>query len=279
MWCFLNRSRSTLTGPANEVLAQLVGKEGGHAVEFVRLAQTVEELEGTSSRLTVIELLSRMFRSIERRGEIEQVCYLVQGRVAPFFVALEMGMAEKSVTKSLALAYHTTPEHVEALYATLGDLGLVAGQVNREAGSVPTALSVDEVFLGLKAIAQTAGKGAIEHKSARLVDLLNRVDDVSAKYVVRILLGNLRLGIGDATVLDALAKARWNDAKKRKLLDGAYNKTSDLCLIGRAIFEHPDEEEAELAVAALDVRVDKPIHAQLAEPLPSAEAIIPQMGA
>jgi DNA ligase 1 len=253
-------------------------KEGGHPVEFARLAHTFEELEQTSSRLTLIELVTQLFRSIERPEEIEQVCYLVQGRVAPFFEALEMGMAEKSVTKSLALAYHTTPEHVEALYATLGDLGLVAGQVNREAGSVPTVLSVDEVFLGLKAIAQTAGKGAIEHKSARLVDLLTRVDDVSAKYVVRILLGNLRLGIGDATVLDALAKARWNDVKKRKLLEGAYNKTSDLGLIGRTIFEHPDEEEAQHAVAALDVQVGKPIHSQLAERLPSAEAIIAKMG-
>src|SRR5258708_32348109 len=106
-----------------------------------------------------------------------------------------MGMAEKSVTKSLALAYHTTAEHVEALYATLGDLGLVAGQVSSEAGSVPTTLSVDEGFVGLRTIAQTSGKGALEHKSARLVDLLNRGDDVSAKYVVRILLGIRRLGI------------------------------------------------------------------------------------
>jgi DNA ligase-1 len=247
-------------------------------VEFARLAHTFEELEGTSSRLTLIELLTQLFRSIERPEEIEQVCYLVQGRVAPFYVALEMGMAEKSVTRSLAPAYHTTPEHVEALYATLGDLGLVAGQVSSEAGSVPTVLSVDEVFGGLRAIAQTSGKGAIEHKSARLVDLLTRVDSVSAKYLVRILLGNLRLGVGSATVLDALAKARWNDVKKRKLLEGAYNKTSDLCLIGRIIFAHPDQEEAERAVAALDIQVGKPIHSQLAERLPSAEAIIAKMG-
>src|SRR5438552_6978999 len=247
-------------------------------MEFSRLAHTFEELEGTSSRLTLIELLTQLFRSIEQPEEIEQVCYLVQGRVAPFYVALEMGMAEKSVTRSLALAYHTTPEHVEALYATLGDLGLVAGQVSSEAGSVPTVLSVNEVFLGLRAIAQTSGKGAVEHKSARLVDLLSRVDNVSAKYVVRILLGNLRLGIGDATVLDALAKARWNDAKKRKLLEGAYHKTSDLGLIARTIFEQPDEEEAERAVAALDVQVGKPVHSQLAERLPTAEAIIAKMG-
>ncbi len=248
-------------------------------MEFAGLAHTFEELERTSSRLTLIELLTQLFRSIERPEEIEQVCYLVQGRVAPFFEALEMGMAEKSVTRSIAMAYHTTPEHIEALYATLGDLGLVAGQVNSEARIDPTLLSVDEVFLGLKAIAQTAGKGAVEQKIARLAEMLKRVDSVSAKYVVRILLGNLRLGIGDATVLDAMAKARWNDAKKRKLLEGAYHKTSDLGLIARTLWEHPGEEEAQRAVAALGVQVGKPIHSQLAERLPTAEAIIAKMGA
>src|SRR5712692_1199353 len=248
------------------------------SVEFARLTHTFEELGQTSSRLTLIELLTQLFRSIEQPEEIEQVCYLVQGRVAPFFVALEMGMAEKSVTKSLAMASHTTPEQIAALYATLGDLGLVAGQVKSEEGSVPSVMSVEDVFLDLKAIAQISGKGAVEQKNARLADLLTHVDGVSAKYVVRILLGNLRLGIGDATVLDALAKARWNDVKKRKLLEGAYHKTSDLGLIGRTIFEHADEGEAEHAVAALDIQVGKPVHSQLAERLPSAEAIIARMG-
>ena len=247
-------------------------------MEFARLAHTFEELERTSSRLALIDLLTEPFRLVERPEEIEHICYLVQGRVAPFFEALEMGMAEKTVARSIAIAAQTTPEDVLRRYAALGDMGLVAEQLRQEAGTVPGALSVDEVFLELRAIAQTSGKGAIEQKIARLADLLGRVDGVSAKYVVRILLGNLRLGIGDATVLDALAKARWNDVKKRKLLEGAYNKTSDLGLIGRTIFEHSDGEEAERAVAALDIQVGKPIHSQLAERLPSAEAIIAKMG-
>jgi len=247
-------------------------------VEFANLAHTFEELERTSSRLALIELLTQLFRSIERPDEIEQVCYLVQGRVAPFFEALEMGMAEKSVARSIAMAYNATLEHIAALYAALGDLGLVAGKVNSEAGHIPHVLNVDEVFEGLRTIAQTAGKGAVEQRIARLSDLLTCVDSVSAKYVVRILLGNLRLGIGDATVLDALAKARWNDAKKRKLLEGAYHKTSDLGLIARTLWEHPDEEEAQGAVVALGVQVGKPIHSQLAERLPTAEAIMAKMG-
>ncbi len=247
-------------------------------MEFSRLAHTFEELEGTSSRLTLIELLTQLFRAIERPDEIEQVCYLVQGRVAPFFVALEMGMAEKTVARSIAMAYHTTPEHVLTRYNILGDMGLVAEQVRKAAGTVSGALSVNDVFEGLKTIAQTAGKGAVEKRIARLADLLTRVDSVSAKYMVRILLGNLRLGIGDATVLDALAKARWNDAKKRKLLEGAYNKTSDLGLIARTLWQHPEEVEAQRAVAALDVQLGKPIRSQLAERLPTPEAIIAKMG-
>src|SRR5712691_635986 len=159
------------TGRANEALAQFDQEEGGHPVEFARLAHTFEELERTSSRLALIELLTQLFRSIERPEEIEQVCYLVQGRVAPFFEALEMGMAEKSVARSIAMAYNATLEHIAALYAALCDLGLVAGKVKSEAGHTPHVLNVDEVFEGLRTIAQTAGKGAVEQRIARLSDL------------------------------------------------------------------------------------------------------------
>ena len=247
-------------------------------MEFANLARTFEELERTSSRLTLIELVTRLFLSIELPEEIQQVCYLMQGRVAPFYEAIEMGMADKSVMKSIALASHTTPEQIAAQYAKLGDLGLVAAEVQSETKQAITVLSVGEVFERLRAIAQASGKGAVEQKSAKLADLLTLVDSVSAKYVVRILLGNLRMGIGDATVLEALARVRWNDAKKRKLLEGAYHKVSDLGLIARTLWEHPQEEEAQRVIAAIDIQVGKPVHSQLAERLPTAEAIITKMG-
>ena len=81
-------------------------------MEFARLAHTFEELERTNSRLALIELLTEPFRLVEGPEEIKRICYLVQGRVAPFFEALEMGMAEKTVARSIALAAHTTPEDV-----------------------------------------------------------------------------------------------------------------------------------------------------------------------
>lgn len=247
-------------------------------MEFAKLSQYFEQLEQTTSRLALIAILSELFRSVESPDEIEKVCYLVQGRVAPFFEALEMGMAEKTVAKAIAIAYNTSQEQVSKLYSELGDMGLVAERVSKEAGIVSNALSVDDVFQGLKTIAQTSGKGTVEKRISLLTDLLKKVDGLSAKYLVRILLGNLRLGIGDSTILDALATAKFNDTKKRKLLEGAYNKTSDLGLIARTLWQHPMAEDALQAVAQLDVQVGKPIRSELAERLPDAETVIKKMG-
>ncbi len=247
-------------------------------MEFAKLSQYFEKLEQTSSRLALIAILSELFRSIESPDEIEKVCYLVQGRVAPFFVALEMGMAEKTVAKAIAIAYNTSQEQVSKLYSKLGDMGLVAEQVSKQAGIVSKVLNVDDVFQGLKTIAQASGKGTVEKRISLLTDLLKKVDGLSAKYLVRILLGNLRLGIGDSTILDALATAKFNDTKKRKLLEGAYNKTSDLGLIARTLWQHPMAEDALRAVAQLDVQVGKPIRSELAERLPDADTVIKKMG-
>src|SRR5258708_15091882 len=195
----------------HQAVKQLDGKKEEHPLEFASLAQYFEKLEKTSSRLALIVILAELFRLIESPDEIANVCYLVQGRVAPPFETLEIGMAEKTVARSIAVAYHTTPEHVLALYATLGDLRLVAEQQSREAGMVPNVLQVDDVFGEVKTIAQTLGKGAVEKRIARLSALLRQVDSVSAKYVVRIAVGNPRLGIGDSTMLDALAMAKFHD--------------------------------------------------------------------
>ena len=247
-------------------------------MEFATLARYFEKLEKTSSRLALIATLAELLRSIERPDEIEKVCYLVQGRIAPFFVALEMGMAEKTVARAIAIAYKITQENVLALFSTLGDMGLVTEQFSKELGITSSVLSVDDVFQGLKAIAQTAGKGTIEKRISLLTDLLKQVDSLSAKYLVRILLGNLRLGIGDSTMLDALATVKFDDKRYRNLLEDAYNKTSDLGLIARTLWQYPTREDAQRAVQQLDVHVGKPIRSEVPERLPDAETIIEKMG-
>ncbi|HSW96921.1 MAG TPA: ATP-dependent DNA ligase [Candidatus Saccharimonadales bacterium] len=248
-------------------------------MEFKVLAQYFEKLEGTSSRLSLIEILSELFKEIKTPDEIEKVCYLVQGRIAPFFEATEIGMADKTVAKAIATAYEIDGEKVLKHNAKLGDMGLVADQLHQESKHTNqhTKITIDEVFTILKEIAGTSGAGTIEKKLTLLSDLLKKIDHVSAKYLVRIPLGNLRLGIGDPTILDALATVKFGDKKNRKLLEGAYNRTSDLGLIARTLWQHQDPESSLKAVQKLDVTVGKPIRSELCERLPNAEKAIEKM--
>jgi DNA ligase-1 len=254
-----------------------VGKKG-YKMQFAKLSQYFEKLEETSSRLSLIAILAELFSLIKTPDEIAKVCYLVQGRVAPFFEALELGMAEKTVAKSIAIAYNTTPENVLSLYSTLGDMGLAAEQLSKEVLHGYKELSIDEVFHVLTTIAQTSGKGTVEKRTSLLVDLLKQVDSLSAKYLVRIPLGNLRLGIGDSTILDALATVKFSAKQNRKFLENAYNKTSDLGLIAKTLWQYPSQEDALRAVEKLDVQVGKPIRSELCERLPGPEKAIEKMG-
>ena len=73
-------------------------------MKFSDLTQYFEELEKTSSRLSLIEILAELFKKTPA-GEIEEIVYLIQGRLAPFFNPIEIGMAEKTVAVAIANAY------------------------------------------------------------------------------------------------------------------------------------------------------------------------------
>src|SRR5579872_4009964 len=96
---------------------------------FSHLAEYFEKLEQTSSRLSLISILSDLFKEIENPEEVEKICYLVQGRIVPFFEALEIGMAEKSVASAISLAYGVKREEVLLEFDRLGDMGLAVQKV------------------------------------------------------------------------------------------------------------------------------------------------------
>ncbi|MCL5019858.1 MAG: DNA ligase, partial [Patescibacteria group bacterium] len=237
---------------------------------FKDLSQYFEKLEHTSSRLVLIEILSELFKGTPA-DEIEQVVYLIQGRLAAFFVPLEIGMAEKTVAQSIANAYGLSREEVLKSYQKLGDMGLVASDLSQKSKvkSQKSEISVDEVFKVLTEIANMKGEGTVEKRQTLLSNLLNKLDSTSAKHLVRIPLGNTRLGIGDPTVLDGLATAKLGDKSKRKLLEGAYNRTSDLGLIAKTLWE-----KGLVGVEKLEVRVGAPIRSELCERLPTPEKVI-----
>ena len=241
-------------------------------MKYSEFADYLEKLEETSSRLTLIEILSGLFKEVDE-ADVDKIVYLLQGRVAPFFAPVEIGMAEKNVASALALAYQADRDDVLKLYGELGDMGLAAQQLSKEVRSKKQEVRVEDVFGTLTEIARTSGEGSVEKKQILLSDLLQKIDPVASKHLVRVPLGKTRLGIGDPTVLDALATAKLGDKTKRKVLEGAYNRTSDLGLIAKVLWSDGLE-----AVEKLKVRVGFPIRSELCERLPNPEKVIEKMG-
>jgi DNA ligase-1 len=246
--------------------------------QFSLLVEVFSKLEATTKRLEMFEILSEFFKKISK-DEIDKVVYFCQEQLLPSFKGIEIGMAEKMVEKAIAKASGKKQEEIEKLYKKLGDLGLVAEEVLKSK-KISTLLvkqerlSINEVYDALLKIANISGEGSVDKKINELSSLLVKVSATEAKYVVRFVLGRLRLGIGDPTIMDSLSKAISGDRMKlRPKIERAYNLCSDLGLVAKVLFE-----KGEKGLDAFKVQVGLPIRMALAERLPSAEDIIKKIG-
>ena len=244
-------------------------------MHFADLARTFDSLEATSSRRELVALLAEALGAAAD-DELQPLIYLCQGRLAATFIPIEFGMADKTVADAIGVAYGAERTAVLRRYDTLGDLGLVASEL-RAGGPGGTdrdsGLGILDVYARLHEIPEASGSGSIVRKVELLAALLREVDAVGAKHLVRIPLGRMRLGIGDPTILEALSLAHGGDRRLRPALEAAYNRTSDLGLIGRTLREQGPE-----AVAQLTIRPGNPVRPALAERLADAAAILARLG-
>ena len=241
---------------------------------FSTFTQTLELLEQTTKRNALIEILANLFRQAEV-GEVAYLSYLCQGRLVPFYEPLEIGMGDKMVAQAIAQSLNLERSDILDQYGQLGDLGLVVYRALAARPDItPSNLSVTDVHQSLYLIATTSGAGSIEKKVAQLSHLIAQMDPISAKHLVRIPLGTLRLGIGDPTILDAFSFAKAGDKSSRKVLERAYNETSDLGMIGQVLWQSGEE-----GVNKLRISVGRPIRSQLTERLPDGQKVIEKIGA
>ena len=235
---------------------------------FRRFVATLLEVERASSRLAMVKMLAEAFRELPPE-EVPLAVMLLQGRVAPEFEGLEFGVAEKEAAKALALALGRDEAEVARAVKETGDIGAFARTALPERGG---GLTVKQVYDELRAIAEDSGKGSQLRKRERLARLLAEASPEEAAVILRIVTGRLRLGVGDATVLEALALAFLGDRGKKPLLERAYNLTSDLAYVARLAIE------GEEALRAVRLEVGKPVRMMLAERLADPGQIMEKLG-
>ena len=198
-------------------------------MRFSEFSLYLEKLEKTSSRIEITKILADLIKKAES-SEIDKICYLVLGSLRPKYEGLVFNLAEKMVIESIAIAYDTQKEDVVSLFKEKGDLGDVALFLSGKKG-IKGDLSVEKAYNLLVEIARDEGEGSQERKINKLSEILLSLGGDSAKFVIRIVLGKLRLGFSDKTILDALSWFEANDKSLKPLLEKAYSVLPDVGLL------------------------------------------------
>jgi DNA ligase 1 len=244
-------------------------------MDYAVIADEYEKIEATAKRLEMTDLLVGLLKNTTVK-EISKVVYLTQGKLYPDFLGVEMGVAEKLAIKALARASGQSETQIEADLQKSGDIGETSAKFlakRRQSTFFTKKLTVEHVYETLDKLAKTSGSGAVDTKMALLSGLLTDASPKEAKWIIRTVTGNLRLGIADMTVLDALAIAYGGGKEARELIERAYNISSDLGRVANEVAEKGIE-----GIKKFQVVVFEPIRPMLAERLASPEEILEKFG-
>lgn len=237
-------------------------------MKFSQLSTYISSIEKTTLRNEMTQILSEVFSNADV-SEINDLCYLLQGRVAPIYEALEFGMADKFIIRAIALAYDAPVETVLSEFKKHGDLGIVSEALYK---GVDKKLSVSEVYTALRDIAECGGAGSQEQKINLVSTLLQRVDNLSARYIVRIPLDKLRLGFSDMTIIDALSTMLSGDKSLRDAIESSFNVYPDMGYIAVQLKKHGVK-----GLSHVTAKVGAPILSALCSRLPTADEMIEKM--
>ena len=233
------------------------------------MSETFQSIEQESSRLAMTQLLADLLRQATP-SEAAIICNISLGQLHPPYIGTQFNMAQKGVVRAIAKFLGESESTVLSNAKKLGDVGLVLGQYSWQSDD---ELTVHQVYSALEEIEKAAGIGSQEAKIDRLFQLLKQLDPISAKYIARIILGKLRLGFSDMTVVDALSWMVAGDKSLRPIIEHAYNICADIGLIASDLKEHGIE-----AFEKMKIHIGIPIIPAAAERLPTAQAIMEKIG-
>lgn len=202
-------------------------------MNYSDLCEIYEKLESTTKGLEKTEILSKFLDKIKKEPE---TIYLIQGRIFPDYNNQELGISEQLAIKAISKVSGINEEKIVNEFKKLGDLGKVAELVtkNKKQSSLfSSKLTTEKVLSNLKKIPTLEGKGTVDKKIALIVELLNSAKDKEAKYLIRTILGDLKIGVGSGIIRDAIVincfqpKDIQEKKEKSEMVQAAYDKATD----------------------------------------------------
>ena len=195
---------------------------------FSELTEAFLAMSDTRKRLELTDILRQLV--LKAGDDLPELAYLLQGKIMPDYFGIELGIADKLIIKALSHVSGQSEEEIEKDYSKTGDLGQVAYNVTvnkSQKALFSEELTLSYVYESLMKIAKTSGSGSLKTKSDIYTDLILNGSPYDNMFITRIVGGKLRLGVSDATILDALALA-FMDPEKKEVATTAYNFHPDM---------------------------------------------------
>jgi DNA ligase I, ATP-dependent (dnl1) len=246
-------------------------------VKFSEIADTFKALESTQSNLEKTDILAELYQ--DAGTELEDVVLLSTGEPFPQWKDLDLGVSSKTLVKTISRATGRDEDDIETTWKEEGDLGIAAQQMMQNKTQqklMSTSLTVEKVVQRLHKVAEMEAEGLSQSvdqnkKQAELADLISSAEPEEARYIARIIINNLRLGVAEGTIRDALAEAFF-DGDHAEDIQQAYDFTNDLGEVARSSTEGIEE------VRSLELELFRPVNSMLAKKVDTIEEGFEEVG-
>ena len=194
-------------------------------MQYIHLASLYERLESTSKKLEKRDILAEFYSKCNDL-DLYIVVLMSMGEVFPSGEQ-DLGVAGRLMQRIISKSCGIVEKDMMRKFKETGDLGLTAEQFilkKRQPSLASKDLTVQKVFDNLRKLPEISGTGSVERKIALVSELLVFAGPKEARYIVRTILGDMRIGVAAGIVRDAIAMAFEKDKKE---VESAYDFTGD----------------------------------------------------
>lgn len=241
--------------------------------EFVEL---YEKLGATPKRLEKVSILAPFLRKLKEKGKPEWG-YLFYGKVVADYDAREFGISRQLAFKAISTAFGIGNEKVIGEFNKIGDLGEIAEKFadkRKQSALFSKALTVEKVFENLRKVMDIEGKGAVDKKINLISELLASASGKEAKYIIRTLLNDLRIGVAEGVLRDSITEAFFEGKKEEMVskIEEAYDLVNDFAVVFSAAAKGEKELEK------IEITVGTPMKVMLAVKVESVKEAFESVG-
>ena len=203
-------------------------------MQYSKFCEIYEDLEQNPSRLKKTEILAKFLKTLKHEKD-KQIIYLLQGKVYPDYSEKEFGISEQLCIKAIEKSSGISKKEIVSKWRKIGDLGKVAEESisKKKQGTLFShKLTVQKVLENLQKLPELIGRGTVDKKLALISELLTSASGIEAKYIIRTLLNDLRIGVASGTIRDSIVVACLTKTKENtEAVQDSYDKATDFVVV------------------------------------------------